>query len=80
MGYNVSSQEEAHLKYMDLIEKQGKKAEILEEDEVKVQQNAPLYGRILENVDDQSQEYQNAFEINSNYPWGHFGLGNVYWN
>ena len=39
MGYNVSSQEEAHLKYMDLIEKQGKKAEILEEDEVKVQQN-----------------------------------------
>lgn len=29
MNYNVSSQEEAHLKYMDLIEKQGKKLKSL---------------------------------------------------
>jgi len=76
---------EAHREYIDLMEKQGKKAEILEEYKVKVQQNPSsemyhyLYGRVLDNIDDKLREFQKAVELNPDYYWGHYGLGNVYY-
>ena len=75
---------EAHRKYMDLMREQGKKAEILEEYQAKVQQNPEsevyhyLLGRALDDGHDKFWAFQKAVEINPNYVWGHYGIGWVY--
>lgn len=77
---------EAHKEYMDIMLQQGKKAEILEEYQAKVQQHPDsevyhyLLGRVLDDIDDQLFEFKKALEINPNYPWGHYGLGHVYFS